>query len=109
MFVSNYSGGNVNAFPVNEDGSLGEMSSQVLHAGKGFREDRQEAPHPHSVTPARSGRRVLVCDLGIDRIVSYLYENGELAKHHEAALPDGSGPGIWRSTRAGSGCTVSMN
>ncbi|BCG56958.1 lactonase family protein [Paenibacillus sp. URB8-2] len=92
VFVSNYSGGNVNAFPVNEDGSLGEMSSQVLHAGKGFREDRQEAPHPHSVTPARSGRRVLVCDLGIDRIVSYLYENGELAKHHEAALPDGSGP-----------------
>ncbi|NGM85093.1 lactonase family protein [Paenibacillus sp. 7124] len=116
VFVSNYSGGNVNAFPVKEDGSLGEMSSQVRHAGKGFRQDRQEAPHPHSVTPASSGRRVLVCDLGIDRIVSYFYENGELARHHEAVLPKGAGPrhlvfhpsGKWLYCANELNCTVTI-
>ncbi|QWU16613.1 6-phosphogluconolactonase [Paenibacillus sophorae] len=92
VFVSNYSGGNVNAFPVNEDGSLGEMSSQVLHAGKGIREDRQEAPHPHSVIPDANDKRILVCDLGLDRIMLYRYEGGNLTRHGEVVLPDGSGP-----------------
>ncbi|WP_339281599.1 lactonase family protein [Paenibacillus sp. FSL H8-0282] len=92
IFVSNYSGGNVNAFPVNEDGSLQEMSDQVKHVGSGIREDRQEAPHPHSVIPDASGRHVLVCDLGLDQIVIYRPEEGKLVKHRELNLPPGSGP-----------------
>ncbi|AIQ10920.1 lactonase family protein [Paenibacillus durus] len=116
VFVSNYSGGNVNAFPVNEDGSLGEMSSQVLHAGKGFREDRQEAPHPHSVISDASGKRVLVCDLGLDRIMLYRHEDGKLTRYGEVVLPDGSGPrhlafhpsGKWLYCVNELNCTVSV-
>lgn len=92
IFVSNYSGGNVNVFPVNDDGSLQEMSDQVKHAGSGTREDRQDAPHPHSVIPDRSGRHILVCDLGLDQIVIYRLEDGKLAKHNELNLQPGSGP-----------------
>jgi len=92
IFVSNYSGGNVNAFPVNSDGSLQPMSSQVRHTGQGIREDRQEAPHPHSIIPDSSGERVMVCDLGLDQIIFYRIEDGLLTTHHEVDMPSGSGP-----------------
>lgn len=92
IFVANYSGGNVNVFPVNADGSLGEMSSQVRHEGSGIRQDRQEAPHPHSVIPDSTGGRVMVCDLGIDQVLLYRVEDGKLVTHREVNLPPGSGP-----------------
>lgn len=92
VFVSNYTGGNINVFPVNSDGSLQEMSSQVRHAGSGIREDRQEAPHPHSVIPDNSGERVWVCDLGLDQILIYRVEEGRLVSHREVNLPPGAGP-----------------
>lgn len=92
IFISNYSGGNVNAFPVEEDGTIREMSAQVRHEGSGFREDRQEAPHPHSVIPDSTGGRVMVCDLGLDQIVIYRVEEGKLITHREVDLPPGSGP-----------------
>jgi 6-phosphogluconolactonase len=92
IFVSNYSGGNVNVFPVNADGSLQEMSDQVQHEGSGIREDRQEAAHPHSAIPDGSGKHLLVCDLGLDQILIYRLEEGKLVKHREVELPAGSGP-----------------
>ncbi|GGF64957.1 6-phosphogluconolactonase [Paenibacillus albidus] len=92
IFVSNYSGGNINVFPVNADGSLQEMSAQVRHAGVGVREDRQEGPHPHSIIPDSRGSRVLVCDLGLDQILIYNVEDGKLTTHREIELPPGSGP-----------------
>ncbi|WP_379128077.1 lactonase family protein [Paenibacillus sp. sgz500958] len=92
VFVSNYSGGNINVFPVNTDGSLMPMSSQVLHTGSGVREDRQEAAHPHSIFPDGSGERVLVCDLGLDQVLFYQLEEGKLTAHREINLPPGSGP-----------------
>lgn len=92
IFVSNYMGGNVNVFPLNPDGSLQEMSSQVKHEGSGIRSDRQDAPHPHSVIPDKTGEHVLVCDLSLDQIVFYRVENGKLVTHREVDLPPGSGP-----------------
>ncbi|KAI7261993.1 hypothetical protein KC345_g9588 [Hortaea werneckii] len=92
IFTANYMGGNVNVFPLNDDGSLQEMSSQVKHEGSGIREDRQEAPHPHSVIPDKTGEHVLVCDLGLDQIVLYRVEEGKLVTHREVELPPGSGP-----------------
>ncbi|MNC02938.1 6-phosphogluconolactonase [compost metagenome] len=92
IFVANYSGGNVNAFPVNADGSLGNMSGQVKHQGSGIRQDRQDAPHTHSVLPDSTGGRVLVCDLGIDQVLIYRLEDGKLVTHCEVDLPPGSGP-----------------
>lgn len=92
IFVSNYTGGNVNVFPLNPDGSLQEMSSQVKHEGSGIRSDRQDAPHPHSVIPDKTGEHVLVCDLGLDQIVFYRVESGKLVTHREVELPPGSGP-----------------
>lgn len=92
IYVANYTGANVNVFPVNQDGSLQEMSAQVRHEGSGIRPDRQEAAHPHSVIPDSTGGRILVCDLGLDQVIIYRVQDGKLITHREVKLPPGSGP-----------------
>ncbi|MFF2909384.1 lactonase family protein [Paenibacillus sp. NPDC057934] len=92
IFVANYSGGNVNVFPLSEDGSILEMSAQIRHTGSGSRQDRQEAPHPHSVIPGSTGDRLFVCDLGLDQVIIYRQEEDALVKQAAVDLPPGSGP-----------------
>ncbi|AJS61017.1 lactonase family protein [Paenibacillus sp. IHBB 10380] len=92
VFVSNYSGGQVNVFRLGNDGTLDEMSSLVVHTGSSIDPERQEAAHPHSVFADTSGQYVMVCDLGLDQIVIYRLEDGILVTHHEVDLPPGSGP-----------------
>ncbi|OAB45375.1 lactonase family protein [Paenibacillus glacialis] len=92
VFVSNYSGGNVNVFRIGDNGTLEEKSCMITHSGHSVNPDRQESPHPHSIFPDPSGKFVLVCDLGIDQVVVYRLEEGELVKHHEVDLPPGAGP-----------------
>ncbi|MGN9169442.1 lactonase family protein [Paenibacillus polymyxa] len=93
VLASNYSGGNAVVFPATEAGGLGDMSGQVQHTGSGIRQDRQDAPHPHSIIPDPSGQYAMVCDLGLDQIIGYrLTEDGKLVTHRETDLPPGSGP-----------------
>lgn len=92
LLASNYSSGNVISFALGEDGALAGMRSNIQHEGGGVHPERQEGPHAHSAVPSRDGKNICVSDLGIDRIVIYRLEDGELVKHGEARLPDGSGP-----------------
>ncbi|KAA9000991.1 lactonase family protein [Paenibacillus spiritus] len=92
LYAVNYGGGNVNVFPVGTGGGLGGMTSQARHSGAGVREDRQDAPHPHSVTPVPGGERVLVCDLGLDVIRIYRLEDGQLRQERDVRMLPGSGP-----------------
>lgn len=92
VFVSNYSGGNVNVFRIGDNGTLSEQSCMVTHSGQGMHSERQEAAHPHSVFSDPSGDFVMVCDLGMDQIVIYRLDEGRLVTHREVELPAGSGP-----------------
>ena len=91
VFVANYSGGNVNVFRIGDHGTIDE-SCMITHSGHSVNPDRQESPHPHSIYPDPSGNFVMVCDLGIDQIVTYRLEEGQLVKHREVDLPPGAGP-----------------
>ncbi|SIR45053.1 6-phosphogluconolactonase [Paenibacillus macquariensis] len=91
LFVANYSGGNVNVFRISDHGTIDE-SCMITHSGHSVNPDRQESPHPHSIYPDPSGNFVMVCDLGIDQIVTYRLEEGQLVKHREVDLPPGAGP-----------------
>lgn len=71
LLVSNYSGGNLASFPVNETGSLGEFNSFVQHAGRSVDPMRQKKPHVHSVTLDHRGEMAYVADLGTDEVVVY--------------------------------------
>jgi 6-phosphogluconolactonase len=94
LFAANYGSGSVAAFPIREDGGLGEASAFVQHAGSSIDHQRQEGPHAHMVVPALDNRFLLVADLGLDEVLVYGFDaaNGKLMRTSAAKLPPGSGP-----------------
>jgi 6-phosphogluconolactonase len=71
VFATNYNSGSVAMFPVHEDGTLGEATGFVQHAGSSVNAQRQSGPHAHSANVSPDGRWLLVADLGLDQILSY--------------------------------------
>ena len=96
VFVANYGGGSIAAYPIAADGSLMPASAFVQHKGSSVNPDRQKGPHAHGVTPDPSGRLLYVPDLGLDQVLVYRIDQakGSLtpATPPFAALPPGSGP-----------------
>jgi 6-phosphogluconolactonase len=72
--VANYTGGNVTILPILSDGQLGEPVDMIQHKGKGVNTIRQEGPHAHSVNLSPDNRFAIVCDLGIDKIMIYRFD-----------------------------------
>lgn len=96
VLVANYMGGNVAVLPINEDGSLGQLTCLINHIGSGPNKQRQEQPHAHSINLSSSNRIAYAADLGTDRVMIYRFdeENGLLAPSaaDAAAVPPGGGP-----------------
>jgi 6-phosphogluconolactonase len=96
LFAANYSGGSVAAFPIHDDGSLGEASAFFQHTGSSVNERRQSGPHAHVVALSPDNRFALVADLGLDRVFSYRIDpaKGGLAPNDPpfVTLAAGSGP-----------------
>lgn len=95
--VANYSGGSCALFPIQADGSLGEISSFHQHAGgSGANPRRQEAPHAHSLNFNRDGTQAFVADLGKDQILMYDVDPAtatmEPSEQPFLQLPPGGGP-----------------
>jgi 6-phosphogluconolactonase len=67
VFAANYGSGDVAAFPVHSDGSLGEASAVFPHPGG----------HAHSVTLSPDNRFVVVADLGLDSVFPYKLDAGK--------------------------------
>ncbi|HMC61316.1 MAG TPA: lactonase family protein, partial [Candidatus Solibacter sp.] len=96
LFTANYNSGSVAAFPVHDDGTLGEASSFLQHSGSGGDPQRQRGPHAHEITVSADNRFVLVNDLGLDQILVYRLDavKGTLAPNDPpfVKLAAGSGP-----------------
>lgn len=90
----NYSGGNVNLYPIYPDGSLGRLADSVMHEGSGPNKARQDAAHPHSVFQIPGKNLFLVSDLGTDTIYTYELDdqNGSLTLRHTVSASPGMGP-----------------
>lgn len=71
LFVSNYGGGNLAAFKLNQDGSLAPSPYLVQHKGSSVQPERQDAPYMHSMIPSLDGKYVYASDLGLDKIMIY--------------------------------------
>lgn len=81
---------------VGPDGRIVPLAS-VHHEGKGPNPVRQESAHCHWAGFAPDGRTVLVCDLGLDRVFAYAYDENERVLRHvtpnrDWAAPAGHGP-----------------
>lgn len=96
VFVANYGSGSVAVLPIHPDGSLGESTAFVQHAGSSANKQRQSGPHAHCVTQSKDGKFLLVEDLGLDEVLVYRFDaaKGTLAANDPpfAKLPPGTGP-----------------
>ncbi|MBL9132298.1 MAG: lactonase family protein [Verrucomicrobiaceae bacterium] len=97
VLVANYSSGNVTAFPVKNDGSLGEAASFFQHSGSSADLQRQKGPNAHCFVISPDAKHALACDLGIDKVMIYTLDaaTAKLAPNTAqpfAKLTPGSGP-----------------
>lgn len=99
LLVANYAMGSggpdkaVAVFDILPDGGLSPARGSARQEGQGPNTERQERSHAHCVLQTPWDGRVLVTDLGVDRIFSYeLDAAGALARTGETKLPPGSGP-----------------
>lgn len=96
LIAANYDGGSIAAFPVREDGRLGDASSFFQHGGTVALPQRQGGPHAHAVLIAPDNRFALVSDLGLDQVLSYRLEAARAlltaANPPFVKLAPGSGP-----------------
>jgi 6-phosphogluconolactonase len=88
--VANYGQGSVSSLPIQDDGSLSELASNVQHEGKSVDPKRQKKPYAHSINPDPTGRFALACDLGVDKV--FVYRIGPTGKLDVNDPPSGSVP-----------------
>jgi 6-phosphogluconolactonase len=74
VLIANYGSGSVAVLPVGPDGRLGAATDVVQHAGRSVNPTRQTGPHAHCVTMDPAGRFAFVCDLGLDKILTYRFD-----------------------------------
>lgn len=96
VLVANYGTGSIAAFPIHEDGGLGEAASFVQHTGQGTNPQRQAGPHAHSIDMSPDNRFAIVDDLGLDETFVYPFasSSGSLAASDAqiAKAAPGAGP-----------------
>ena len=72
VVIANYTSGDVGSYPVQADGSLGEMQSFFRHEGASLvNAARQETAHAHCAEISPDGNYMYACDLGTDQIRCY--------------------------------------
>ncbi|MBO0701984.1 MAG: lactonase family protein [Candidatus Dormibacteraeota bacterium] len=93
--VANYGGGAVSVIALEPDGPVRDRTDLVQHRGSSVDPDRQAGPHAHSATFDARGERVLVCDLGLDRVVFYRLDGdgGRLVPLPALDIPTPAGTG----------------
>jgi len=108
LLVANYFGGSVAVIPVLADGSLGPASDIQKDVGTvgptkatnsppgSFAISGHDQPHAHMIAADPSGRFVVHCDLGLDRIFIWKFDDrtGVLTPNDPPSvpLPAGDGP-----------------
>jgi 6-phosphogluconolactonase len=100
----------VAVLPVLPGGGLGDPVEMVQHTGHSVNASRQEGPHAHSVNISPDNRFAFVCDLGIDKIMVYRFDEvtGKLtpADHPFFTTAPGAGPRHFTFSRNGQGAFV---
>lgn len=94
VILGNYTGGSLSVFKVSHEGMLAHAQT-IKHSGKSVNTDRQNSSHVHSTTFDPEGKRVLVADLGTDKIYVYDFDSIQtepLKLSAEFPVTPGNGP-----------------
>lgn len=94
LYVSHYGGGSLSVFPIGAEGEIGELADSVQHTGGSVNEERQSAPHVHSIQPIPQSDYFIVADLGLDQLKIYQMDEGDIsaAPIPYIATEPGAGP-----------------
>jgi 6-phosphogluconolactonase (cycloisomerase 2 family) len=68
---TNYTGGNITVYGINNDGSIKPISMELQLGGSSINKERQEKAHPHSAVFSPDYNYFVVPDLGSDMIRCY--------------------------------------
>lgn len=92
LFSGNYHKGTVEAYSLNqENGLINPNPSIAQHAGSGP-DERQEKPHTHYTGFTPDEKYVAAIDLGIDQLITYELNEGQLKEASRLTVKPGSGP-----------------
>lgn len=89
LYASGYAGGTLTGL----DAASGEPCFYQEFHGHGPNAQRQERAHIHSAQPAPEGARLLVADLGTDRLYQFVQEEGGTLRPEEGQPWLETGPG----------------
>jgi len=96
LLTANYGSGSVATLPLQADGLMGVPSATVQHQGSSVDAQRQTGPHAHFITTDPANRLVLACDLGLDKVLVYQWDQdkGALTPNDPpwAMVKPGAGP-----------------
>jgi 6-phosphogluconolactonase len=92
LVVANYVGGNFVVLPIESDGRLGPVISEIIDNGRGPNAQRQASPHPHGIAFDPTGRFLATADLGTDGIEVFRLAHGNLVTSSQASANPGAGP-----------------
>ena len=70
-FVSNYNGGQLSVYPLDKNGNFEKFPIVFQHQGSSVHNKRQTKPHVHCSIVDPDNKKLLVADLGLDKIVVY--------------------------------------
>ncbi|MDB6069346.1 MAG: 6-phosphogluconolactonase [Verrucomicrobiales bacterium] len=92
--VANYGGGSVASYQIKDDGSVSGPVTFAQHEGSSVNPQRQKGPHAHSFNRSPDNRYGFVCDLGLDKVLTYQIDPaaGSFKLAGETVLPPGTGP-----------------
>lgn len=94
VYGADYASGNIVAFQINPDGTLGSLLSNLQHIGRSIH-PRQDHARVHQVLLSPDGTRLIAVDFGSDALFTYtLNPSGAIdqASCVKSMLPAGEGP-----------------
>ena len=89
LYASNYGTGQVDVYPLDAEGKIGELRQSLTSSGSGPKPE-QDGPHAHSTLAF--GDTAITADLGTDRVNVYRWVDGQLGLESSVELPAGTGP-----------------
>lgn len=96
VLVANYNSGSVAVYRIDPWGALDPMSAFVQNKGSSINPQRQTGPHAHCIVTAPDDAYAFVCDLGLDKILSFKFDplKGTLTANDLpfTIMPPGDGP-----------------
>ena len=92
LLSANYHKGSADSYLLNpETGRIEATLSSAVHEGSGP-DERQEKAHTHYAGITPDGKHAAVIDLGIDQLITYSLDNGQLIEKSVLHIAPGSGP-----------------